>query len=196
MTRYLLPLALLAALPFAASAQTLEYSWVEAGYDRLDPDTDGLITGDPDAHGYYVRGSAAIGPSAYLFGGYETATNDDFGVDIDLDLLQAGYGYHHAMSERADLLAEVSYLRTGVEIDGFGSEHGEDWRGSVGVRGAFSDNFEGLAKANYTDGDTIDGDFSGTVGAQLKFSPAWGFTAEVEFGEDYSKYLLGLRARF
>lgn len=195
MTRYLLPLALLAALPFAASAQTLEYSWVEAGYERLDQDV-GLSTGDFESDGYYVRGSAAIGPSAYLFGGYESGSNDDFGIDIDTDLLQVGYGYHHAMSERTDLLAEVSYLHTEVEADDIASAEAEDWRGSVGVRGAFSDNFEGLAKANYTDGDAFDGEFSGTIGVQLKFSPAWGFTAEFEFGEDYSRHLIGLRARF
>ena len=67
---------------------------------------------------------------------------------------------------------------------------------SVGVRGSFSPNFEATLKANYTDGSDFDGDFSGTVGAQYKFTQTWGVVGEAEFGDGGEAYLVGLRASF
>ena len=51
-------------------------------------------------------------------------------------------------------------------------------------------------QANYTDGSDFDGDFSGTIGAQYKFTQTWGMTGEVEFADGGETYLVGLRASF
>ena len=59
-----------------------------------------------------------------------------------------------------------------------------------------SENFEGWAKANYTDGQDYEGDFSGTLGAQWMFAKMWGVTAEAEVVEDYTQWTLGVRASF
>ncbi len=181
MKRSLLALALVALVPFAAQADDkLSYTYVEADYLNVDGDADG----------FGLRGSVEFGDSGmYGFGGYNKVEVDDF--DIDVDNYELGLGYAHDLSANTDLLSEVAYLNSdadGFDVDG--------WRASVGLRGSFTPDFEGLAKLNYVDGDQFDGDFSATLGAQYKFTPMWGLTGEVEVADNAEAYLVGVRASF
>lgn len=182
MKRSLIALSLAALLPLSAQASDkLSYTWVEADY----------INVDGDADGFGARGSLEFGQSGfYGFGGYNTVEIDN--SNIDVDSFDLGLGYAHGLSDNADLLAEIAYLNS----DANGIADVDGYRASVGVRGSFSPNFEGLLKANYTDGNDIDGDFSGTAGLQYKFSPTWGLVGEVEFADGGESYLVGLRASF
>lgn len=184
--------ALLAAAPFAATAGDLNYTYVEAGYANLDIDSY-FVNADFD--GFQLRGSAAVAENIYVFGGYGSVTNDDFGADIDFDELQLGAGYRHAINPRADLIGELGYIAQEVSIPG-ASDDTDGVRLSGGIRGLLADNFEGLAKVSYTDGDHFDGDFSFTAGAQYKFTQTWGVVGEIETGDDVTKYLVGVRASF
>ena len=182
MKRSLIALALAALLPLSAQADDkLSYTYVEGGY----------FNADGDADGFGVRGSFEFGESGfYGFGSYAMLEIDD--VNVDVDTSEFGFGYAHDLSANADLISEIAYVNT--DVDGFGDADG--YRASVGVRGSFSDNFEGLIKANYRDTDNADSDFTGTVGAQYKFTQTWGMTGEVEFGDGGETYLVGLRASF
>ena len=182
MKRSLIALALVALLPLSAQADDkLSYSYVEGNYVNVDGDADG----------YGVRGSIEFGESNfYGFGSYNMVEVDD--VNVDIDFTDIGLGYAHEISPNADLISEIAYVN--ADVDGLGSADG--YRASVGIRGSFSDKFEGLVKANYVDGSNVDGDFSGTVGAQYKFTQTWGMTGEVEFGDGGETYLVGLRASF
>lgn len=196
----------LAAASFGTFAGELSYSNVEAGVGRVEIENDDAFGADDFVlDGYFIRGSVSLNDSFYLFGGYETGSDEVStivgGFDIDVAQTQAGIGYHHALSDRADLLTEISYLNEEVDVSyaplGVSdSENVDGYRASLGFRGQLADNFEGLVKANYTDGSDFDGEFSGTVGAQLKFNPTWGLVGEVELGEDTQKYLIGVRAGF
>lgn len=185
MKRSLIALTLAALLPLSAQADDkLSYTYVEGNY--LNAQGDGGV----DADGFGVRGSYEFGESGfYGFGGYSQTDIDN--TRIDVDTTDIGLGYAHGISDNADLVAEIAHKRSDLgiaKIDGF--------RTSVGLRGSFSENFEGLIKANYYDGSDFNGDFSGTVGAQYKFSPTWGVTGEAEFGDNGETYLVGLRASF
>lgn len=182
MKRSLIALALAALLPLSAQADDkLSYTYVEADYLNIDSDADG----------FGVRGSFEFADSGfYGFGGYNTVEID--GTSIDVDSYDLGLGYAHGLSDNADLIAELAYLNS--DVDGFGDIDG--YRVSVGIRGSFSDKFEGLVKANYVDGSDFEGDFSGTVGAQYKFTQTWGMVGEIEFAEGGETYLVGLRASF
>ena len=182
MKRSLLALALVALLPLSAQADDkLSYSYVEGNYVNIDGDADG----------YGVRGSIEFGDSNfYGFGSYNMVETDDFNIDIDFT--DIGLGYAYGLSDNADLISEIAYVN--ADVDGLGNADG--YRASVGIRGSFSDKFEGLVKANYIDGNDVDGDFSGTVGAQYKFTQTWGVTGEVEFADGGETYLVGLRASF
>ena len=182
MKRSLIALALVALLPLSAQADDkLSYTYIEGNYVNLDGDADG----------FGVRGSVEFGESNfYGFGSYSMVEVDD--VNVDIDLTDIGLGYAFSLSDNADLISEIAYVN--VDVDGLGNADG--YRASVGVRGSFSDNFEGLVKANYIDGSDVDGDFSGTVGAQYKFTQTWGMTGEIEFADGGETYVVGLRASF
>ena len=187
---------LLAAAPFAASAGELNYNYIEGGYATVEIDTGDAFVGEVDFDGFQIRGSAAVSESFYLHGGYGNVTNDEAGVDIDFSEIQIGLGYRHGLSDRADLITEVSYLTQEIDVDGLGSEDADGGRVSVGVRGLLADNFEGYVKGSYTDGGDFDGDFSGLVGAQFKFNQTWGLVGEAEAGDDVTKLMVGVRASF
>lgn len=194
MKKSLILATLLAAAPFAASAGELNYNYVEAGYANVDVERH-------DGKGFQLRGSVAVDENFYLFGGYASATNDDFGLDIDLTETQLGLGYRHGLNDRADLIAEVGYLRHELDVKGYGSESLSGARVSVGFRGKLADNFEGWVKGSYNDGGDFEGSFSALAGAQLNLTQTWGVVAEIENGEivddaDTTKYLIGVRASF
>jgi len=185
MKRALIALALVALLPLSAHADDkLSYTFVEGNY--ISTDSDGGLDGD----GFGLRGSYELGDSGfYGFAGYSQVDIDS--TNISADTTDFGLGYAHSISDNADLIAEIAHSRSDLDvakIDGF--------RTSVGVRGSFSDSLEGSIKANYYDGSDFNGDFSGTVGMQYKFSPTWGVTGDAEFGDNGETYTVGLRASF
>jgi len=197
----------LAIAPFAASADELSYTYVEGGYAQLNQDGEqgaGLDIDDIEAAGFFVGGSAALGETFHVFGGYRSG-NDDVRVtalgvgsaefDTDLSQFNIGLGYHHSISNRTDLVTEVSYIKTDVEIEG-ASEDGDDGRVSVGVRHMLADSFEGWIKGHYSDGDFYDGSFSASIGGQFKFNQTWGVVGDVEVGDDQSIFMIGARASF
>src|SRR5688572_151078 len=194
MKRSLMALALLAALPMSAQAADgkLSYNFIEADYVRVNvDDADGF---DPD--GFGLKGSFALGESFYGFGSYLSASDDLSGFDLDVDQSQLGLGYRHGISDNADFITELSWINQSVDVDGLSNVDGNGGKLSVGIRGLMAEQFEGYAKANYTDGGDFDGDFSGTVGAQFRFNETWGLTGEAEFGDDGEVYMLGVRASF
>ncbi|HEU0154175.1 MAG TPA: diffusible signal factor-reguated Ax21 family protein [Arenimonas sp.] len=186
MKRSLIALALVAVLPLSAQADDkLSYTYVEGGYNYVDAD------GGAEADGFGVRGSFEFGESGfYGFGGYSQIEVDN--VNVDIDSTELGLGYAHGLSDNLDLISEIAW--NDIDVDGFGSEDG--YRASIGLRGSFTDKFEGLVKANYNDGDNADGDFTGTIGAQYKFTQTWGLVGEATFGDNGEQYLVGLRASF
>ncbi|HEX4855098.1 outer membrane beta-barrel protein [Arenimonas sp.] len=199
MKRSLFALALAAAIPFSAQADDkLSYTYIEGNYNHVNqelPSPLGTIDGDGD--GFGVRGSFEFGESGfYGFGGYQQAdvefTLPGSRPELDISQTELGLGYAHDLSDNLDLISELAW--NDFDIDDFGSEDG--YRASVGLRGSFTENFEGLIKANYNDGDNADGDFSGTLGAQYKFTQTWGVVGEATIGDDYEIYTVGLRASF
>ncbi|HEY4582835.1 MAG TPA: outer membrane beta-barrel protein [Lysobacter sp.] len=202
----------LALAPFAASAAPLSYTYVEGGWNKLHADDAFAVNREAD--GAFVRGSYDIGSGVNVFGGV-SRVSQDFRVDaatrVDLDLTQyeLGLGYHQSMSDRVDFIAELAWTRLDTDVEvataGVGRGSGrfdmKGGRGALGVRGQFNDALEGLLKVNYYGGGDFDETFTGVVGAQFKFNPTWGVTAEVEHGEMLSsgndtRYMVGVRASF
>lgn len=201
----------LAVAPLAASAGEISYSYIEGGYAQLNQELPDVAVGgavarvdDIEAAGFFVAGSAELGDTFHLFGGYKSGSDDvrvtvlglgSGSADTDMSQLHLGLGYHHGLSARADLLTEISYLNTEVDVEG-DSNDGDDTRLAIGVRGLLADSFEGWIKGHYTDGDVYDGEFGASLGAQYKFSPTWGISGEAEFVDESSLFTVGLRASF
>lgn len=209
MKRTLIALALAAVLPFSAqAAEDLSYSYIEGDYVNLDGDADG----------FGVRGSVNFGASNFYGLASYSNTNfdyddayDSYDYDYDIDTFEIGVGFHHSVSDKADLIAELAYDNISFDTDSVDDIDGDEtdgFRASVGFRGALAPKFEGLIKLNYinsldddnndissSDGDD-DGDFSATIGGQIKLNQTWGLTGEFTFADDYNTYLLGVRASF
>lgn len=204
MTRSLLALALVAALPVAAHAQEssgLNYNYVEAGYTATNLDHS---DGDFDADGAAANVSVAISPNFHLFGGFSAQESDDFDllgsrVSTDVNQWRAGIGYNMPVAANTDLLARVAYEKVEVDdvtVGGVNYDIDDGDGGAsveVGVRSALTANLEGYALAGYEDYGHDNDDAYGRVGAQWKFNPQWGVSGEVKFNGDETQWFVGPR---
>lgn len=207
MRKMLLATAVLSLSPLTAvAADTLSYTYVEAGWTQVKVNDDALD--DPKLDGGYVRGAFAIAPQVHLFGAWsQVSKRYGFpGGSIKLELAQPelGIGYHMTMSERVDFTADVAWTRQNVELtlkeDGYADYRQKDHlnaaRGTLGVRGKPSPRTEAWIKAGYMDGSDMDGTWVGNVGGQVNLTPMWGVVGEVQVIEDVTQYSAGVRLSF
>jgi Ax21 family sulfation-dependent quorum factor len=178
-------LALTAALPFAATAADLDYSYFEAGKTFVEAD------GGADADGWAAQGSFAITPFLHIYGGYGSSKIDDSNIDADISRL--GLGWNTSINETSDLVVRANYL----DVDaGFPFGEAEGYEAEVGMRSAWLPKFETYFAAGYADIDRGDGDFYGKLGAQYKFNKMWGVTASATLSDDANEYFIGPRISF
>lgn len=185
--------ALLAALPFAASAQeaksNLSYNYVQGGYSH--------VNSDVDAKGWAVDGSAAIAPNFHVFGGYNTVKADTIVTPTGnykpkLDQWKLGVGYNHGISENTDFVGTLAYQKAEARLAGVSADV-DGYAAEAGVRSALGSRVEGYAMAGYEDGNDYDGDFYGRVGGQVKINTNWGVAADVKFADGDTQFFVGPR---
>ena len=169
MKRSLLALALLASVPFAASAADgISYNYVQGGYTAINGS-------GPDADGWGLGGSVAVHPNVHLFANSSNQNIKHTGIDFDR--WRVGVGYNTSVSQRTDFVANAAYERLdaggGVNVDGYSVEGG--------VRSALAPHLEGYAMVGYQDGHHYSGDAYGRLGANVKFNQNWGVNADVRF---------------
>lgn len=185
MKRCLIALGLLAALPFAANASELSYSYIEGGYSRLSP---GFGT-----DGWGVNGSVALGSNFHLFGGYQSLD----ARFADLDVATLGLGYNHALSGTTDLVSRLSYRDYKASASSLGLRFDDSaWNAEVGVRSQLAPSFEGYAFAGYERPSEGSGDFYARIGAQYNFTRSVGLVLDVKATDDVREYFIGPRFSF
>jgi hypothetical protein len=197
MKRAILGLALAAILPVSAQAaddtatSELNYNYIEAGYVNAD-----IL--DENIDGFRVGGSVGFGGSWYGSANYRQVSKDG----VTFDDSNINIGWHHAISDKADFLAEVGYANMGIDIDGFGDANSDGYRAAIGLRGMLAPKFEAQAKASWTKINDFgsDGEFGGEVQATYHFTDTWGLTGSYEhtsiFDEDVNVWSVGVRASF
>ena len=168
MKRYAITAALIAALPFAASAADgINYNYVQGGYVATRTDAG-------NADGWGLSGSVAVHPNVHLFADYANQKIDH--TSVDFDQWRVGAGYNRAISDRTDFVGKVAYEKldagAGINADGYSAE--------AGVRSMMTPRVEGYAMLGYQDGNDFDGDAYGRLGAAVKFNQNWGAAAEVK----------------
>lgn len=197
---------LLAASPFAASAADMSYTYVEAGWTQVQINDDFLD--DPKGDGGYLRGSFAIAPQVHVFAGYSTVSKSySLGtarMKVELAQPEIGIGYHMELSDRVDFTADIALLRLNDEVtisglpgsNGRYKDHTSAGRATLGVRGKPSARTEAWLKGGVIDGSDIDTSFMGNLGGQVMFAQQWGLVGEIQFFEDATQYMVGVRASF
>ncbi|MUV13305.1 hypothetical protein [Noviluteimonas gilva] len=206
MKKQLLAAAALAFASFGACAQditsnnltSVSWTWVQASAARTSlDDADFSI----DFDGWNVSGSVDVADEYHVFGAFQNTSNNDF-VDFDLKEAQLGFGWHPKISANANAVVELSWIRQDLSADLFGQDIDDEqdnlYRVSAGVRGALGEHFVGTLKANYTDSNdwSSDGEFGGTVGAEVRFNRTWSLVGEADIAEHQDHYSVGVRASF
>ncbi len=191
MKRALIALALAAALPLSAQAGELNYNYVQAGY------ANSHISGTNFA-GWGVEGSVKFNDMFYGSASYRNV--DKSGVSLDES--NVNLGFRHAVSDKADFIAEIGYINYGLDFGGGSSGNIDGYRVAGGFRGFLGEKFEGTVKLNYTDVNGNGGsssEFGGGVSGTYHINDTWGITASYDstkLGETISTWGLGVRASF
>lgn len=204
----------LCLLAFHTAAQERSHTYLEAGYVAQKIESGGsdplLRLDDIDVDGGYAAGSVELGSRVFLTAGLHKGNGDNHlrsgdvslvKLDVDAQQVAVGIGYYQPLGERAEWTAELGYQNTRIEFENRSlllsdKIEGDDYRLSLGLRGDLAPNLEGWVKANYTDGDVYEREFSGSLGALLKFNSLWALSAEASAGAGNHRYMIGMRASF
>lgn len=197
MKRSLIALALAAALPLSAQAGELKYSYIQFGYVNSN-------TSGENLDGYGLEGSVAFNEDWYGSATYRNIDGDFSGVDFGVDETTVNLGWRHAMSDKADFIAEVGYVNYGVDVSGLGSGNIDGYRVGAGFRGFMGEKFEGQIKAHWTHlsesnlGST--NDFGGGISGTYHINDTWGITGSYDSvqlsGDSVDSWGLSVRASF
>ena len=178
----LIALALVAALPFAASAADgLSYNYAEADYAKT--------SADGKAEGWGVKGSYAFLPNFHAFGEY---TRQEISrTNVDIDQWRVGAGFNKEIAPTTDFVARVAYEKfdpkhIDLDFEGYSAE--------AGIRTAFGKHAEVYAMAGYEDfskkhGVNPDGNFYGRLGGQVMLNQNWGINGDIKMTGDGDKQL-------
>jgi len=176
----------LSLAPLAATqAADLSYTYLEAGKTWVDAD-------GPDSDGWGANGSVALGSQFHVYGGYASHKIDHSRIDVDISRL--GVGWNRSISDTSDLVVRANWL----DIDsGFPYGEADGYEAEVGMRSAWTPNFETYLAGGYADIDRGDGgDFYGKAGAQYRFNPMWGIAATATLSDGANEIFVGPRISF
>ncbi len=177
---------LLAAVPLAAQADAMSYSYIDLGYLETNLDN------GPTADGFGVRGSAAFADNFFVFGEY--ANQDLQGIDIDQ--FAVGLGGHLDLSETVDLVGRIGYLDAEASAGGF-SVSVDGYLVSAGVRGRVVEDLELEGHVIHRDlGSQGGDDTSVAIGGRYFFTDQFAVGAEFDLADDADTILAGVRISF
>lgn len=176
---------LLAALPLAAQAEDMSYSFIDLGYVETDLDN------GPTADGFGVRGSVGFAENFFVFGEY---TNQDL-QGVDIDQFAVGLGGHLGLTEQLDGVGRIGYVDGEASAGGF-SVSVDGYLVSAGLRGQVTDDFELEGHVIYRDlgGDGDETAFS--IGGRYFLTDQLALGAEYEIGDDAKTLFIGGRFSF
>jgi hypothetical protein len=179
---------LLAAVPLAAQAEGMSYSYVDLGYTEID--IDGAPTGD----GFALRGSVGFGENFFASADYASYS---FSGGLDADIYTVGLGGRIGVSDNVDLVGRAAYAKADVSAGGGLSADDDGYQLSAGVRGEVADGFELEGNVIYTDfGGSGGDDTELAVGGRYFFTENFAVGAEFRTGDDADTIFVGVRFAF
>jgi hypothetical protein len=187
----------LAALPGAAGAAELSYTYLEAGYNVFD-DRDLDFSGTQ----WSVYGSRQVSPGAYLFGGYRHQDGDlSFsGMDYsaDSDALEGGIGAKQPVRDDVDLNVEVAVLVKELKTKGASSALSDSDTGfgmAMGLRARVTPRIEANGAVGFV--NIFDNSSTGVnLGTVVRLTGPWDLAAYAGVSETVVFVEGGLRYTF
>ena len=181
-------ISLILAFSASANAEDFDYNFLTLGYGSVDFDDFGV-----DGSGFTLGGSYAMTDSYYAFFDYSAASLD---AGIDATLWGAGFGYHRALSDQVDLVAELSYEYVELDIPQAGSFDDSGLGLAIGVRFAQSEKLELNASINYVDYSDGGDDTGFELGALYSINDAYSVGLSGAWSDNVSMYTLSGRFHF
>jgi hypothetical protein len=178
---------LLAAVPLAAQAEGMSYSYVDLGYTEID--IDGAPTGD----GFGLRGSVGFAENFFVSADYASFS---FPGSVDLDYYTVGLGGRIGVSDSVDLVGRAAYAKADASAGGGLSIDDDGYQVSAGARGEVADGFELEGNVIYTDFGSGADDTELAVGARYFFTENFAVGAEFRTGDDAETIFAGVRFAF
>ena len=175
-----------------ALAADINYNYGQLGYQWVT--INDVFPGvDVDGDGFGFGGAFEMGDSVFVQAGYQQ-TSFEFG--FDLDQLQAGVGYHAALSQSTDFFAVLSWVRAEVVASGGGYAKEDGYGATIGVRAMVTEKLELDGTISYVDlGDGADGTAVGAA-AIYSFTEIFSLVLDAGFEEDAVSYGVGVRLYF
>jgi hypothetical protein len=171
----------------AVHAQGPSYTYVEFGYGEVEIESVEDISGD----GWFIGGSFGL-KNVHFFGQY---AQFEFDLDIEETTWGLGAGYHGLLGEKADLVAELSYVDG--EIDSFFLDVDDTgYLASAGVRWLPIPLVELNGFVDRVEYDELGGETSYRANAILNLGPfGLGLGYETEDAGDTAVAFLRINAR-
>jgi len=164
--------ALTAASAFAGESEGPRYTYVELGYERVNPDHI-----DDDLNAGSVNGSLAVTDHVHLFAGYSYGEVDTAGTTLDVQSAEGGAGLNFPLTKKVDVVADAAYLWSKVHADRFGSADDNGYGLSLGLRAMVTPKLELNGGASFS--DTSGTEWSGYVGGAYSFTRVFAVTVDV-----------------
>lgn len=164
-----------------AQGQKDIYNYIEGRY-ILDAEVGPIDDGD----GFRFEGSYRVNNEIFVFGNLESV---EFDFGIDLDLLEVGAGYIYPLQNGWDFNATVSLLNADVE-----NEDEDGFALSAGTRGMLNAQIQLRGEVTYA--DLEDSDTYITIGADYFFDARLSAGVEMDMAGDYERLSVGVRYYF
>ena len=178
---------LLAAMPLAALADDMSYSYVELNY------TDANLDNGPSGDGFNLRGSVGFAENFFAFADYSSL---GFPASVDVDLYNIGLGGRLGISDAVDLVGRAGYSHAKADAPGASSVSDSGYMVSAGIRGRVAEGFELEGSAIYTDLGNGADDTAVAVGGRYFFTPQFAVGAEYQASNDVDQWFAGVRFAF
>lgn len=172
----------LAAMPLAAQAEDMSYSFIDLGYSELNFDN------GPTGDGFGVRGSVGFAENFFGFADY---LSQDFS-GLDIDIYSIGLGGRMEIAESVDLVGKAGYLKA----DASGGVDDSGYLVSAGVRARPASQFELEGNVVYRDFGGGADDTAVAVAARYFFTDMFAIGAEYEMSDDQDIWFAGVRLSF
>jgi hypothetical protein len=173
---------LLAALPLAAQAEGMSYSYVEADY--VDVDIDNAPSGD----GFGLRGSVGFANNWFAFADYVDASVDV----VDIETISVGVGGHYPVASNLDAVGRIGYTEVDLSAAGFGGASDDGYLLSLGLRGQMSQ-FEAEGNVIYTDLSDGGDETAFEVAGRWNFTDMFSAGVAYRVGDDVNYLYAGVR---
>jgi hypothetical protein len=182
-------IAAIAALPLAASAEQMSYTYVDLGYINTELD-DGAF--DVDGDGFALRGLLQVHENFFVF-----AEHENIGYDFDVDgtSWHVGGGGRWPLSESLDVVGRLGFVKAEVEVGQFDADD-DGFALGARLRGAVAPRFELEGGIDYVNLDDSGDDTSLVLEGRYFFLPQLAGGLLLGFNSDATTIGVGARYTF